>query len=236
MLTVSYFSGGVSSAVATKLVIGEVDRIMYTHIDDQHPDTLRFVKDCEEWFGKPVEIMQSRFNTVDEACRYAGFLKNRNGGASCTRILKREVRKKFEAENKGALRIVWGMDQTETDRIERLKDSMPHHEHIFPLPDHKIPKEVAHQILKASGIKRPAMYDLGYPNNNCLGCLKASKGYWNKIRVDFPDVFAARAKLERIIGYPIIQGVYLDELHPNAGRKSGPIVEECGIMCELMSL
>ena len=58
-LTVSWFSAGVSSAVATKLEIDRIDRIIYTHIDDQHPDTMRFVKDCEQWFGKEVEILQS---------------------------------------------------------------------------------------------------------------------------------------------------------------------------------
>jgi hypothetical protein len=69
MITVSYFSAGVSSAVATKLMIDQIDRIFYTHIDDQHPDTMRFVKDCEAWFGKPVEIWQSTlFKTVDEVC------------------------------------------------------------------------------------------------------------------------------------------------------------------------
>jgi hypothetical protein len=39
--TVSWFSAGVSSAVATKLEIESIDRIIYTHIHDQHPDTLR---------------------------------------------------------------------------------------------------------------------------------------------------------------------------------------------------
>ena len=46
MKTVSWFSAGVSSAVATKLAIDDIDQIIYTHIDDQHPDTMRFVKDC----------------------------------------------------------------------------------------------------------------------------------------------------------------------------------------------
>lgn len=235
MLTVSYFSGGVSSAVATKLAIKEVDRIIYVHIDDQHPDTMRFVKDCEKWFGKSVEILQSRFKTVDEACRYASFVRSPQG-APCTRILKRDVRKRFEKAHPGRMRVVWGMDQTEVDRIERLRDSMPEHEHVFPLLDRKIPKEVAHQILKSSGIKRPAMYDLGYRNNNCIGCVKGGMGYWNKIRVDFPEVFAARNRLERLIGYSIIKDVYLDELDPERGRKEGPVVEDCGIMCELMAL
>jgi len=235
MITISYFSGGVSSAVATKLAINDIDRIVYTHINDQHPDTMRFIKDCEAWFGKEVEILQSRFKTVDEACRYASFIKGPSG-ASCTRILKREVRKKFEAGLCQKIRAVWGLDCEETQRIERIKNSMPGHVHLFPLYDKKICKSLAHEILKASGIARPYMYELGYPNNNCVGCPKGGAGYWNKIRVDFPDVFESRNQLERLLGYSILKNGYLDELDQNAGRHEGPIIDDCGIMCELMAI
>lgn len=237
MLTVSYFSSGVSSAVATKLVIGEVDRVMYTHIDDQHPDTMRFVRECEAWFGKPVEVMQSPLKSVDNACRYNSFIKDRNGGAVCTKHLKRNVRKEFERDNAGKLRIVWGLDCNEEKRCDRIRQSMPDHEHLFPLVDRQLTKAEAHQILVASGLSRPVMYDLGYHNNNCVGCVKGGMGYWNKIRVDFPEVFQARAELERAIGFPIIKkGIWLDELAPDRGRHEGPICGECGIMCEMMAL
>ena len=237
MKTVSYFSAGVSSAVATKLMIDEIDLIMYTHIDDHHPDSLRFVNDCEAWFGKPVIREQSILKSVDGACRSASFIKDRNGGATCTTRLKRLVRKKFEKDNEGKLRIVWGLDVEESTRCDRIKRTMPNHEHCFPLVEQGITKTQAHEILKASGIKRPAMYDLGYNNNNCVGCVKGGMGYWNHIRVDFPDVFEARAKLERLIGFPIIKtGIWLDELDPERGRHSPPIVDDCGIMCELIAL
>jgi hypothetical protein len=114
---------------------------------------------------------------------------------------------------------------------------MPGQEHLFPLVDQKISKSEAHQILTASGIKRPVMYDLGYHNNNCIGCVKGGIGYWNKIRIDFPDVFASRSKLERDIGFPILgKGVWLDELDPDRGRHGPPICSDCGIMCELIQL
>jgi len=236
-MTVSYFSGGVSSAVATMLAIDDIDRIMYTHIDDQHPDTMRFVQDCEDWFGRPVEIMQSPLRSVDNACRMASFIRSRNGGAACTQRLKRQVRKQFERDNEGRMTIVWGLDWGERDRAMRLTTMMPHHEHQFPLIDHKMSKEHAHEVLRASGIKRPAMYDLGYHNNNCIGCVKGGMGYWNKIRINFPDVYAQRAAMERLIGFPIIsKGVWLDELDPERGRHAGPICDDCGIMCELMSI
>ncbi len=233
-ITVSYFSTGVSSAVATKMMIGEIDRIMYTHIDDQHPDTMRFLHDCEEWFGQEIEVWQSdRFRSVDECCRAVGFLKS-PAGAACTSRLKRDVRKQFEKDNN--LRIIWGFDSKEVGRSEKIIDSMPDHEHVFPLIDAGMPKEHIHRILRGSGIKRPVMYDLGYHNNNCIGCIRGGLGYWNHIRVDFPEVFKSRVKLERDIGYPILTPKYgwLDELDPQRGRHKPPLCDSCNIFCELM--
>ncbi len=235
--TVSYFSGGVSSAVATKLVCDELDDVFYTHIDDQHPDTMRFVKECETWFGRKITIMQHPYRSVENACRMVSFIRSPQG-AACTKRLKRDMRKQFERENEGQLTIVWGIDYAESRRAERIRESMPGHKHRFPLIDEKMTKVDAHQVLLASGIKRPAMYDLGYHNNNCVGCVKGGMGYWNKIRVDFPDVFASRSAMERDIGYPILgkRDGWLDELHPERGRHAGPICDECGIFCELLSL
>ena len=149
-------------------------------------------------------------------------------------ILKRRVRTSWEAENLGLKRYVWGYDCTEKNRIERIKENELEMEHIFPLMEHKITKEDAHGILNRLGIKRPAMYDLGYHNNNCIACLKGGMGYWNKIRIDFPEVFKERAELERFVGRSCINGVFLDELEPNRGRHADEIMGECGIACELV--
>lgn len=237
---VSWFSAGVSSAVATKLAIDEIDQIFYIHIDDQHPDTLRFVKECEAWFGKPITIMQSDKRNVSSAVLSAGGRGwiNGVGGAACTRALKKRVRQEWEQANVELypMRYYWGMDSDEKSRADRILQTMPEFQHAFPLIERGINVEEAHQILRASGIKRPAMYDLGYHNNNCIGCVKGGMGYWNKIRVDFPDVFASRAKLEREVGASCIKGVYLDELDPERGRHDPPIADDCGIMCELQAL
>lgn len=238
VLTVSWFSAGISSAVATWLMRDKIDRIIYIDIDDQHRDTLRFVADCERWFEKKIEILKSPYGCVRNACR-AGGTAYINGptGANCTRWLKKRVRNEWEADNTWFcnLRYVWGMDFAEQTRAENLSLSMPDFEHVFPLIENGITKEEAHGIFAKSGIKRPAMYELGYRNNNCIGCVKGGKGYWNKIRKDFPEVFADRARLEREIGGSCINGVYLDELDPKAGRKQGPVVEECGIICEVLN-
>ena len=236
---VAWFSAGVSSAVATRLAIDEIDEILYTHINDQHPDTMRFVRESEAWFGKPVTILQSEKADVETAVRTAGGKGYINGvaGASCTRSLKRRVRQEWEQAHPGRpTTYFWGMDANEAHRAERVLETMPEFNHRFPLIEQKIGKAEAHEILRASGIQRPAMYELGYHNNNCVGCVKGGMGYWNKIRIDFPQVFQSRANLEREVGASCINGIFLDELDPQSGRHEGPILDECGLLCELQSL
>ncbi len=75
-----------------------------------------------------------------------------------------------------------------------------------------------------------------WENNNCIGCVKGGMAYWNKIRVDFPDVFEARARMEREVGRSCVKEVFLDELDPSRGRGDAPIVDDCGILCELEAI
>ena len=113
---------------------------------------------------------------------------------------------------------------------------MPEFKHEFPLIDAQFKKEDVHALSYKLGITRPKMYDLGYKNNNCIGCVKGGMGYWNKIRVDFPEVFESRSKLERLIGARCLKECYLDELEPTRGRFEEEIQEDCGIMCQLQYL
>lgn len=233
-LKVAWISAGVSSFIAAYLC-KDLDRAIYIDIDDQHPDSVRFINDCAKYLPCGIEILKSRYNSVDEACRAYSYIVTPKG-ARCTYVLKKEVRKIWEREarEKYNLTYVWGMDDNEKERAARLIDIMPYCEHEFPLIDNAMTKAEAHGLLEKLGIKRPVMYDLGYNNNNnCIGCVKGGMGYWNKIRVDFPEVFASRCKLERDIGHSILKGVFLDELDPQRGRNEKIVVPECGIMCEI---
>lgn len=82
------------------------------------------------------------------------------------------------------------------------------------------------------------MYDMGYPNNNCIGCIKGGMGYWNHIRKDFPEILKKRARLEREVGYSILKEsdgtpLYLDELAEDRGNMNLEVFPECSIMCYL---
>ena len=113
---------------------------------------------------------------------------------------------------------------------------MPQFNHEFPLIDKSLSKQDVHGLFtRMFGFARPYMYDLGYSHNNCIGCVKGGMGYWNRIRKDFPEVFEARAKLERDIGHSCINGIFLDELEPDRGNMNMEIFPECSIMCYLVN-
>ena len=217
-----------------------VDEWIYIDIADQHPDSMRFIKDCENVIGKEIQILKSKeYRSVEECVKvFGGFRNVRNNFYPCTNWLKKRVRKEWEEYHKDYdLTYVWGFDLKEKHRAERTIESNPQAKHEFPLIDKGLSKEDAHAMLDDLGIKRPKMYDLGYPNNNCIGCVKGGMGYWNRIRQDFPDVFKSRAELERKVGSTILKDkngyIYLDELEPNRGNMNQEIFPECSIMCYL---
>ena len=38
---------------------GDVDEWIYIDIADQHPDSMRFIKDCEKAIGKKITVLRS---------------------------------------------------------------------------------------------------------------------------------------------------------------------------------
>lgn len=234
-LTVCWLSGGVSSFISAYLVKEQLDELIYIDIEDQHEDTLRFVKECANKIGVPLTILKSPYGSVENVINQFQYI-NGPAGAKCTEVLKRRERAKWEEAHKDKqLVYVWGYDYNEERRIERIQESLPHAEHIFPLRDKGIDKDQAHGMLKMLNIKRPKLYDMGYPNNNCVGCVKGSLGYWNKIRQDFPEVFKRRAELERRWNRSCIlvkgEKVFLDELEQHRGLELEPIKTFCGMSC-----
>lgn len=228
-MRVGWFSAGCSSLVACKLA--KPDEVIYIHVTDQHPDTIRFLMDARTLVG-PVTVLQSMdFTGVDEIIS-KGYI-NGPGGAACTLRLKKWVRQRWEREHWDRHTYIWGFDATETSRANRTIEAMPEFDHEFPLIEHGLTKADCHALCESWGIRRPAMYDLGYPNNNCVGCVKGGMGYWNKIREDFPAVFRRRAREEREIGHSCIKGTYLDELEPGRGINN-PIVPDCSLACVLV--
>jgi hypothetical protein len=53
-------------------------------------------------------------------------------------------------------------------------------------------------IVSKAGIDIPVMYKMGFRNNNCFntGCVQGGIGYWQKMKIDFPEKFNAMAEME----------------------------------------
>lgn len=238
-LKVCWVSAGVSSFMAGWLA-GDVDEWIYIDIDDQHEDSMRFIKDCEKAIGKEIQILRSnQYRTVEDCVlAFGGFRNVHNGFAPCTNWLKKRVRKQWENEHEDYdITYVWGFDLQEKNRAERTVEANPQAEHEFPLIEQNLSKQEVHGLFeRIFDFKRPVIYDMGYPNNNCIGCVKGGMGYWNHIRKDFPEVFKQRAALERKVGYSILRDTYLDELDPDRGNMNTELFPECGIMCYLADI
>jgi hypothetical protein len=234
-IEVAWWSAGITSAVACKLALKTNPnlRIVYIGIIDAHSDNARFKLDCEKWYGKKIETIKSKkYLSVSEVIQDTGYV-NGSGGARCTLELKKEVRINYQNKNDiTAQYFGFEYNKKQINRAVRFYDKYKEINPIFPLIEEKIDKDECAGILLTAGIALPTMYTLGYDNNNCIGCVKGGKYYWNKIRKDFPEVFNQRSQDEREAGHSCIKGVFLDELNPKAGRKNKGVMPECGAFCQ----
>lgn len=230
-MRIAWFSSGCSSFVAA--YYGKPDRIVYIDVANQHPDSMRFLRDAEKVLGREIEIIKSsEYASVDDVIERRRYI-NGAAGAACTMLLKKRVRQQWERDNlTGDDVYIRGYDANEKKRADRMVSAQLEARNEFPLIERGLTKAECHAICSRLGLKRPIMYDMGYPNNNCIGCVKGGMGYWNRIRRDFPDVFERRAKQEREIGHSCIKGVFLDELDPNRGNMMKEVIPSCGFTCE----
>ena len=241
MKTIAWFSCGVTSAVTCKIALTLYDDVEIYYIDtgSAHEDNVRFMSECEKWFGKRIHWRKNPnyFNVIDvigQTC----FI-NSPYGASCTKKLKKDVRMMVEKEVGEWDGQVFGFDYSphEINRAIRFKQQNPLTKPLYPLIEKCISKSDAMAMLQKAGIGLPMMYRLGYDNNNCVGCVKGGMGYWNKIRKDFPERFQEMAAMEREIDATCLKDengrVFLDELDPERGDAPRGIISSCSIFCDI---
>jgi hypothetical protein len=238
-----WFSCGAASAVAAKKTIelyGSTHeiRVINNPIAEEHHDNRRFLKDVEKWLGLKIE---SSINSKYPECSATIVWMDRDfmsgpKGAPCTFELKKKARQQWEALNHHDL-MVMGFTYDEKVRHENFKKN--ERDNILPvLIDLGLTKNDCFEIIKEAGIELPEIYKMGYPNANCIGCVKAtSPEYWNHVRKMHPAIFKRRAKQSRDIGAKLVRvknkRIFLDELDPLArGRSMKSMNFECGIFCE----
>lgn len=238
-----WFSCGAASAVAAKLTLDLYAQsnkvsILNNPIAEEDGDNQRFLRDCESWLGVKIQsVVSSKY--PQQSCKdvwQARRFMSGPMGAPCTLELKKKPRQEWEATNKPDYTVL-GFTSEETGRADRFRlterDSL-----LTPLIDAGLSKGDCFRILESEGIHLPNIYKMGYPNANCIGCVKASSStYWNLVRKQHPEVFKDRAEQSRHIGAKLAyhngRRLLLDELPEDAkGHSLKKYNFECGIFCE----
>lgn len=238
--TVCWWSAGAASAVAAKVALEKDNDAVIAYCDtssSEHPDNIRFLEECESWYGKPILRLKSeKYKDTWEVFEKTKWLVG-VAGARCTTELKKKVRRGFQRPDD---RQVFGFSLEEGERARRFTVNNPEVIAWFPLIEAGLSHADCLAALKRASIQVPAMYRLGYKNNNCIGCVKGGAGYWNKVRRDFPEVFERMSKLERSLDAAMLKKnlgkerlrVFLDELDPASGRYEAEEEVQCGVACE----
>lgn len=240
---VVWVSCGAASAVAAIETVRAYGahrvRLVNNPIAEEDEDNQRFVDQLSLLVGVEIERARSK-EYPDQSCVDVWEKRKYMSGplgAPCTMILKKWARQQWEAVNHVDWHVL-GFTADETGRHDRFTQT--DRDNVLPiLIERGITKDDCYRICQEWGLDLPRVYSWGYPNANCIGCVKASGvSYWNHVRTQNPDVFDARAEQSRRLGTKLVKyrgkRIFLDELPEDAkGRslKSMPDVE-CGIFCE----
>lgn len=228
---ICWWSGGVTSAIACKIamdIYGKNNcRVIFIDTYNEHEDTYRFKDDCENWYGKRIESISAipkKYKSIQEVWISHKSLNVANG-AICSSVLKRDVRLKFQREEKYSYQV-FGYDIGEPRRAVNMAMNHPKANPIFPLLLYGFSKEDCIKEIQENGIQIPIAYYLGLLNNNCLktGCVQGGVGYWQHIRDnpnDFPGIFDNMAEIEHKLTNLKGKPVTMLRDNSNAGIKSG---------------
>lgn len=236
-----WFSCGAASAAALKLTVDKYGvenvRAVNNPIIEEHHDNLRFAKDVSEWVG--IKIEHATNDKYDQPSVVDVFNKRKGmsfpHGAPCTVELKKGARQQWEKRNHVDWHVL-GFTVDERNRHERFIKT--ERDNVLPvLIDANMTKNDCADMIRMAGIKLPEIYSHGFPNANCIGCVKAtSPTYWNLVRQEFPDVFDERAEQSRKLGARLVrvknERIFLDELDPRAKGRPLKTMPDCGLFCE----
>jgi hypothetical protein len=231
--TVGWFSCGAASAVAVKLTGAEP---FYCATGAEHPDNARFMADCEAWFGRPVTKLQSeRYADTWDVWTKRRYLAGIEG-ALCTIELK--VMPRLAAQRHDDIHVFgYTADGPDINRANRLRANYPELKIETPLIERGITKAACLDLVQRAGIAPPPMYALGFHNNNCIPCVKAtSPAYWALVRKQFPGEFDRMARLSRELGVRLCwlggERSFIDQIplnHPT----TNPIQPSCDFLCHI---
>lgn len=110
-------------------------------------------------------------------------------GAPCTLELKLIPRLAFQRLDDTHV-FGYTNDKRDIARAVAFRENFPELKIVTPLIDSGLDKRACIAMVMSAGIEPPPLYALGFPNNNCIPCVKAtSPDYWALVRQEFPVEF-----------------------------------------------
>jgi hypothetical protein len=208
MKHVVHVSGGLCSFWAAHRVIQQYGKenvtLLFCDTLMEDEDLYRFNREAQQFLGLPFVVLSKGITPWDV------FRNHKMIGSSrvdmCSRELKRDLLDGWRKTNTTPETHTFylGLDWTEEHRMigKRGKPGMIE---IFkpwtvkaPMMDEPLwDKCRMGRELEAIGIKRPRLYDMGFPHNNCGGfCVKAGHAHFAHLFRMMPERYAYHEKKE----------------------------------------
>lgn len=232
--TLCWFSCGAASAVATKMTPAGVPVYCATHAE--HADNDRFRRDVEKWIGRSVtEIASEDYRDTWDVWEKTRWLAGIEG-ARCTIELKVGPRLAFQRPDDVHV-FGYTADGPDVARAARLRATYPELTIETPLIAAGLTKAACLAMIEHAGIEPPLTYAMGFPNANCLPCVKAtSPAYWALVRKQFPEQFGRMAALARELDVRLCriddERRFIDEI-PLDHPVTNPVIPSCDFLCHI---
>ena len=186
------FSSGISSWAAAKRYTEEhgADGVVLLFADTmiEDPDNYRFLDEAAANIGGELVILRDG-RTPFECMRDSRIIGN-SMFDPCSRLLKRKLLHKWEKDHcEPETPRIFGIDWTETHRLDRMKKHSPEKNYMAPLlsPPY-LTKEDLLKWATIEGLEPPSLYKLGFPHSNCGGfCIKAGHATFRLLLKNFPE-------------------------------------------------
>lgn len=238
---ICWYSCGAASAVATKLTLKDHPdaEVLYCETGGEHHDNERFLADCEKWFGKSITRLRSeKYASTWEVWEDRSYLAGISG-APCTSELKVAPRLAFQRPDDIHV-FGYTADKPDMIRANRLRLNYPEMRIKTPLIDAGLDKRACLAMLENANIEVPVLYRLGFQNNNCIPCVKAtSPNYWANVRKHFPSEFNRMASLSRELDVRLTrlgdERRFIDEI-PEDHPVTEAIAPSCDFLCHLAEM
>lgn len=201
-----FYSGGIGSWMAARRFTeqtGEKLTLLFADTKIEDEDLYRFLNETVISLKKTSNIdffKLSEGRTPWQVFEDVKFIGNTRVDP-CSRVLKRELMERWRNQHcdKNVSTLIYGIDWTEVNRLEKIKKRLPEWKIKAPMtePPFFSKKEMLNE-LKKENIEIPKLYKLGFPHNNCGGfCVKAGQAQFELLYRKMPERYAHHEKQEK---------------------------------------